>query len=578
MQAANDLSELIKEAISSNCIKFYEYKNFYNVEKIGKSNSRKIYRTNLKNSEQYFTLKSFDFDDITIKEIIHEFKLHHKIVHRNIIQFFGITDKENENDQLEKYLLVTEYVGDITLQNYLKENYENLTWENKYKLAYQLVCTISYLHDKEIVHCVLNSSNILVYKNNIKLIDFGLSKRIKEASNQHSDLVGMIPYIDPKKFVSIKPYSSNKKSDVYSIGVLLWELSSGQSPFKDEMYDANLATQISQGYREKIVPNTPINYSNLYTECWNCEPDDRPNMDQVIAKLKAIITKSNVIMEDYYQTDINYELNPQLSINNQNYNLDLPHENLSQNIQNFDKINTKEMGPIIQNISKSIFEEDLSIIVDELVDLYFKKANEGKEEMIRRQAIFNCIDNYKLNSQEIYNWLINNQKKSNYIYLLGYFNYQGIEVESNKLKAFELYKKASDLNNSAAQYDLINMYMDGDGLCYDNGIGIEANEQKAFELYQMAANLENSHGLNNLACCYKNGLGTVINYQKAFELYQKAADLGNTYGMYNLGKCYEKGILVKKNINKSIYWYEKSAMQGHGNAQCKLEKLLKNMD
>ena len=75
----------------------------------------------------------------------------------------------------------------------------------------------------------------------------------------------MIPYVDPKKFVSIEPYSLNKKSDVYSIGVLLWEISSGQSPFKDEMYDANLATQISQGYREKIVPNTPINYSNLYT-------------------------------------------------------------------------------------------------------------------------------------------------------------------------------------------------------------------------------------------------------------------------------------------------------------------------
>jgi serine/threonine protein kinase len=48
-----------------------------------------------------------------------------------------------------------EYAGDNTLQNYLKENYETLTWENKYILAYQLVCTISYLHDKGIVHCDL---------------------------------------------------------------------------------------------------------------------------------------------------------------------------------------------------------------------------------------------------------------------------------------------------------------------------------------------------------------------------------------------------------------------------------------
>jgi hypothetical protein len=44
----------------------------------------------------------------------------------------------------------------------------------------------------------------------------------------------------------------------------LWEISSGQPPFKDEMYDANLATKILQGYREKIIQGTPINYSNLY--------------------------------------------------------------------------------------------------------------------------------------------------------------------------------------------------------------------------------------------------------------------------------------------------------------------------
>jgi hypothetical protein len=111
---------------------------------------------------------------------------------------------------------------------------------------------------------------MLVYKDTIKLLNFGLSKRIKEASKQDSDLPEMIPYIDPKKFINTgKPYSLNKKSDVYSIGVLLWEISSCQTPFKDEIYDAGLATQILQGYREKIVPNTPIDYSNLYIGNYN---------------------------------------------------------------------------------------------------------------------------------------------------------------------------------------------------------------------------------------------------------------------------------------------------------------------
>ncbi|PKY40897.1 hypothetical protein RhiirA4_25747 [Rhizophagus irregularis] len=60
--------------------------------------------------------------------------------------------------------------------------------------------------------------------------------------------------------------SLDEKSDIYSIGVLLWEISSGKPPFyvEDEQYDIDLALEISQGLRETIVPNTPVEYSNLY--------------------------------------------------------------------------------------------------------------------------------------------------------------------------------------------------------------------------------------------------------------------------------------------------------------------------
>jgi serine/threonine protein kinase len=53
---------------------------------------------------------------------------------------------------MKKYLFVMEYADGGSLQNYLKENFNNLTWEDKYKLAYQLACAVSCLHDEGIVH------------------------------------------------------------------------------------------------------------------------------------------------------------------------------------------------------------------------------------------------------------------------------------------------------------------------------------------------------------------------------------------------------------------------------------------
>ena len=76
---------------------------------------------------------------------------------------------------------------------------------------------------------------------------------------------GMIPYIDPKKFTQAQSYSLNEKSNVYSVGVLLWEISSGVPPFHKEDNDVSLIYGISQGRRETTVPNTPADYVNLYT-------------------------------------------------------------------------------------------------------------------------------------------------------------------------------------------------------------------------------------------------------------------------------------------------------------------------
>ncbi|RIA89915.1 hypothetical protein C1645_824095 [Glomus cerebriforme] len=233
-------------------------------------------------------------------------------------------------------------------------------------------------------------------------------------------------------------YSLNKASDVYSIGVLLWEISSGQLPFREELYDICLVNQITEGYRETMVPDTPTDYFNLYTECWNDEPNNRPLINQVIIRLQAIIANK----------DINCNINVQLS--NKQFITDLLSTNNSSQdgfsqmivVQNFNEMKIESMTINI--------DETISVIIDGLFILIFKEINEGKEEKIKKKYVLVYINNCKLSLQESYEWLSDNQNNSNSIYLLGYFNYHEIETNNNKQKAIKLYQKAANLENSIA--------------------------------------------------------------------------------------------------------------------------------
>ncbi|CAB4438284.1 unnamed protein product [Rhizophagus irregularis] len=559
-----DWIDWIEEAITKKHIKYYDYKHFNNIQEIGSGSFGKVYRVNWKSFHNHLALKSFfnNNNNATVKEIVNEIKLQREIdFHENIIHFCGITTANQDNDS-KKYLLVMEYADSGTLRDYLSEHFDNLTWNNKLELAFQLANAILCLHDEDIVHRDLHSNNILVHKNTIKLADFGLSKRIKESSNVQSKLFGMVAYVDPQVFNTKR--DNNNQIQVYSL--------------------SKKATSTVSAYsclRENPIPNTPVVYIKIYTDCWNNEPDNRPTVNQIIANLNEIIPKKNVQLSSEQKSNDKVSKN---IIDNSLYG------EMSQVIENFNKMRIEEIEPSMSS------NNNFDIIVNEIILLL-----ENTEIVRKKHEVINYLNNHNITSQEFYAWLLSNQNDSNSIFLLGVFNHFGIEVNVDKQQAFELYQNAVNSGNvfgitslgycydkgigiSVDQQKAFELYQEAAnlgnprgifnlGYCYQYGTGTYIDEQKAFELYQMAANLGILSGICNLGYCYDNGIGTNINIQKAFELYQKAANLGNSDAQYNLALMYETGEGIKKDINQAIYWYKKSAKQGDQDAQDKLNEL-----
>ena len=107
----------------------------------------------------------------------------------------------------------------------------------------------------------------------------------------------MIPYVAPELLNFTHSSRFSKKSDIYSLGVLLWELSSGYPPFDDysdnEFFRPVLIHKIIKGGREVRISDTPPDYYELYIACWNGNPEKRPIIEDVYDKLNSMLLKSN---------------------------------------------------------------------------------------------------------------------------------------------------------------------------------------------------------------------------------------------------------------------------------------------
>ncbi|RHZ48312.1 hypothetical protein Glove_553g4 [Diversispora epigaea] len=536
---------IIEDTFQKENIQFYQYSEFVNVKLISKNS----YEATFKTSQKIVALKNLYSNDnkkFIPENLINEIKLYQKLeIHDSILKFYGITKQENTNN----YMIILEYINEESLRQYLKTNFRKLDWNAKLNLAKQIANVLMHLHSNDIIHGKFNSENILIHNGIIKLNVFGLTKIISDPLSSLTNNLGPIQYMDPQHLELFDTIIKNKSSDIFCLGIILWEISSGNPPFEMESpLGVDILNNIVKGKREMVIPETPHKYMEIYTDCWKHNGISRPDISQVVKNLSEV-TMSGTSVE--FGTPHNGTDSNSKNLNIQNEKPEIkPHSSF------FDV--TTEVNVFIKNL----FEL--------LIDLFNRQFLE-----IRPITIKNYIREHKKNPVEILYEMIRHPYYYWFTSLIGFFYQHGIGTVVDNQMAFQFYHLAANHISSSNSSYLKNLYNINKEIgiislaqIYLFGLGVDKDSKKAFRIFHKLADKGSLMALNSVAYCYYNCIGVEKNEEKAFELYLKSVEKGFLLAQFNVGLCYQYGTGITKDEAKGFQWYLKSALAGNINAMC----------
>ena len=190
------------------------------------------------------------------EELVRRFKNESKAIsildHPNIVKVYDVS----VTDQLQ--YIVMEYIDGITLKEYLKQRGGALTWKEVVHFATQVLGALDHAHSKGIVHRDVKPQNIMLQADgSIKMMDFGIARFSRAQSQTVSDkAIGSVHYISPEQ---AKGDRTDARTDIYSVGVMLYEMLSGSLPFDGSGTVSIAIMQISEKPKPlaQVAPNVP---------------------------------------------------------------------------------------------------------------------------------------------------------------------------------------------------------------------------------------------------------------------------------------------------------------------------------
>ena len=223
-------------------------------------------------------LRGVQDDSVQYQEFLQEVAIMRKVRHRNVVQFIGACTRKPH------LCIVFEYMRGGSVYDHLRKSG---TQRVSYilRVAAEVCRGMDYLHKKKIVHRDLKAANLLLDEHGtVKIADFGVA-RVVDGPGVMTAETGTYRWMAPE-VIEHKPYG--QKADVFSFGVVLWELLTGQVPYSDMTPLQAAVGVVQKGLRPPIPPNCPPALADIMRLCWQRDPTIRPSFETLKVKFESL--------------------------------------------------------------------------------------------------------------------------------------------------------------------------------------------------------------------------------------------------------------------------------------------------
>lgn len=211
-----------------------------------------------------------------------EISMMKRLRHPNVLLFMGAVASP------DRPCIVTEFLPRGSLFGLLQRNAPKLDWRKRIQMALDIALGVNYLHhfSPPIIHRDLKSSNLLVDRNwKLKVGDFGSSRFKHETHLTTRTGRGTPQWMAPEV---LRNEPSDEKSDVYSYGVVLWELATLKIPWENHSPIQVVSAVGYMDQRLEIPKNVDPQWASIIESCWHSDPPCRPTFQELLDKLKDL--------------------------------------------------------------------------------------------------------------------------------------------------------------------------------------------------------------------------------------------------------------------------------------------------